>query len=142
VQKMVDFVRGMVKVGDPADPSTFLGPVIRDERRQKIEEYIESGKRDGAVLAHGGGRPKELPRGYFLEPTIFCGVANHSRIAQEESFGPVVAVLVFPDPAEGIRFADASTYGLGGRIFSCDTARATDLVKRTRTGAVWINKGI
>jgi acyl-CoA reductase-like NAD-dependent aldehyde dehydrogenase len=90
VQKMVDFVRGMVKIGDPADPSTFLGPVIRDERRQKIEEYIESGKKEGAVLAHGGGRPKDLPRGYFLEPTIFCDVPNHIRIAQEEIFGPVV----------------------------------------------------
>ena len=142
VQKMVDFVRGMVKVGDPADPSTFLGPVIRDERRQKIEEYIESGKRDGAVLAHGGGRPKELPRGYFLEPTIFCGVANHIRIAQEEIFGPVVAVLPFRDPDEAIRIANESTYGLDGMIFSRDTARAIELGKRIRTGAVWINNGI
>ena len=142
VQKMVDFVRGMVKVGDPADPSTFLGPVIRDERRQKIEEYIESGKRDGAVLAHGGGRPKELPRGYFLEPTIFCGVQNHIRIAQEEIFGPVVAVLPFRDPDEAIRIANDSTYGLGGMIFSRDTARAIELGKRIRTGAVWINNGI
>src|SRR5438093_994833 len=139
---VVDFVRGMVKVGDPADPSTFLGPVIRDERRQKIEEYIESGKRDGAVLAHGGGRPKELPRGYFLEPTIFCGVANHIRIAQEEIFGPVVAVLPFRDPDEAIRIANDSTYGLGGMIFSRDTARAIELGKRIRTGAVWINNGI
>ena len=142
VQKMVDFVRGMVKVGDPADPSTFLGPVIRDERRQKIEEYIESGKRDGAVLAHGGGRPKELPRGYFLEPTIFCGVQNHIRIAQEEIFGPVVAVLPFRDPDEALRIANDSTYGLGGMIFSRDTARAIELGKRIRTGAVWINNGI
>src|SRR5947199_372785 len=142
VQNMVDFVRGMVKVGDPADPSTFLGPVIRDERRQKIEEYIESGKRDGAVLAHGGGRPKELPRGYFLEPTIFCGVQNHIRIAQEEIFGPVVAVLPFRDPDEAIRIANDSTYGLGGMIFSRDTARAIELGKRIRTGAVWINNGI
>ena len=142
VQKMVDFVRGVVKVGDPADPSTFLGPVIREERRQKIEEYIESGKRDGAVLAHGGGRPKDLPHGYFLEPTIFCGVPNHIRIAQEEIFGPVVAVLPFRDADEAIRVANDSTYGLGGMIFSRDTARAIELAKRIRTGAVWINNGI
>src|SRR5439155_1219066 len=122
VQKMVDFVRGVVKVGDPADPSTFLGPVIREERRQKIEEYIESGKQEGAVLAHGGGRPKDLPHGYFLEPTIFCGVPNHIRIAQEEIFGPVVAVLPFRDADEAIRIANDSTYGLGGMIFSRDTA--------------------
>src|SRR5207249_368484 len=142
VQKMVDFVRGVVKVGDPADPSTFLGPVIRDERRRKIEEYIESGKQEGAVLAHGGGRPKDLPHGYFLEPTIFCGVPNHIRIAQEEIFGPVVAVLPFRDADEAIRIANDSTYGLGGMIFSRDMARAIELAKRIRTGAVWINNGI
>jgi acyl-CoA reductase-like NAD-dependent aldehyde dehydrogenase len=142
VQKMVDFVQGMVKVGDPADPSTFLGPVIRDERRQKIEEYIESGKREGAVLAHGGGRPKHLPRGWFLEPTIFCDVPNHVRIAQEEIFGPVVAVIPFRDEDEAIQIANASTYGLGGAIHSRDTARALALAKRIRTGVVWINNGI
>jgi len=142
VQKMVDFVRGMVKVGDPADPSTFLGPVIRDERRRKIEEYIESGKKEGAVLAHGGGRPKDLPRGYFLEPTIFCDVPNNIRIAQEEIFGPVVSVIPFRDEDEAIRIANDSTYGLGGAILSRDTAKAVALAKRIRTGVVWINNGL
>jgi len=142
VQKMVDFVRGMVKIGDPADPSTFLGPVIRDERRQKIEEYIASGKKEGAVLAHGGGRPKDLPRGYFLEPTIFCAVPNHIRIAQEEIFGPVVSVIPYADEDEAIRIANDSTYGLGGMILSRDTAKALELAKRIRTGVVWINNGI
>src|SRR3989442_1262538 len=116
VQKMVDFVQGMVKVGDPADPGTFLGPVIREERRQKIEEYIESGKREGAVLAHGGGRPKDLRRGYFLEPTIFCAVPNTIRIAQEEIFGPVVSVIPFTDEDGAIRIANDSTYGIGDRL--------------------------
>jgi aldehyde dehydrogenase (NAD+) len=139
---MVDFVRGMVKVGDPADPSTFLGPVIREERRLKIEEYIESGKREGAVLAHGGGRPKDQPRGYFLEPTIFAGVPNGIRIAQEEIFGPVVSVIPYRDDDEAIRIANESTYGLGGAIHSRDTARALALAKRIRTGVVWINNGI
>jgi aldehyde dehydrogenase (NAD+) len=142
VQKMVDFVGGMVKVGDPADPSVFLGPVIREERRTKIEEYIESGKREGAVLATGGSRPKDLPRGYFLEPTIFCAVPNDIRIAQEEIFGPVVSVIPFNDPDEAIRIANASTYGLGGAVHSRDTARAIEVAKRIRTGVVWINNGI
>src|SRR5437762_2737552 len=142
VQKMVDFVQGMVKVGDPADPGTFLGPVIREERRQKIEEYIESGKREGAVLAHGGGRPKDLRRGYFLEPTIFCAVPNRIRIAQEEIFGPVVSVIPFTDEDEAIRIANDSTYGLGGMVLTRDTARAIALAKRIRTGVVWINNGI
>src|SRR5436309_10550054 len=139
---MVDFVQGMVKIGDPADPSTFLGPVIRDERRQKIEEYIESGKREGAVLAHGGGRPKEMRRGYFLEPTIFCAVPNHIRIAQEEIFGPVVSVIPFADEDEAIRIANDSTYGLGGMVLTRDTAKAIALARRIRTGVVWINNGI
>ncbi len=142
VQKMVDFVRGMVKVGDPADPGTFLGPVIREERRQKIEEYIDAGKREGAVLAHGGGRPKDLPRGYFLEPTIFCDVANDIRIAREEIFGPVVSVIPFKDEDEAVRIANDSTYGLGGAIHTKDTAKALALAKRIRTGVVWINNGI
>ena len=142
VQKMVDFVQGMVKIGDPADPGTFLGPVIREERRQKIEEYIESGKREGAVLAHGGGRPKELRRGYFLEPTIFCAVPNTIRIAQEEIFGPVVSVIPFADEDEAIRIANDSTYGLGGMVLTRDTAKALALAKRIRTGVVWINNGL
>jgi len=142
VQKMVDFVGGMVKVGDPADPGTFLGPVIRAERRQKIEEYIAAGKQEGATLAHGGGRPKDLRRGYFLEPTIFCAVPNRARIAQEEIFGPVVAVIPFTDADEAVRIANDSTYGLGGAIYSRDTARALALAKRIRTGVVWINNGL
>src|SRR5262249_31325247 len=118
VEKMVGFVSGMVKIGDPADPSTMLGPVIRAERRTKIEEYIESGKREGATLAHGGKRPKDQPRGYFLEPTIFCSVPNRIRIAQEEIFGPVVSVIPFRDVEEAVRIANDSTYGLGGAIYS------------------------
>jgi acyl-CoA reductase-like NAD-dependent aldehyde dehydrogenase len=142
VQRMVDFVGGLVKVGDPADPSTFLGPVIREERRQKIEEYIAAGKEEGATLATGGGRPKDLERGYFLEPTIFCGVRNDLRIAREEIFGPVVSVIPFADADEAIRIANDSTYGLGGAIYSKDTSRALELAKRIRTGVVWINNGI
>jgi aldehyde dehydrogenase (NAD+) len=142
VEKMVAFVSGMVKVGDPADPSTLLGPVIREERRQKIEEYIAAGKKEGATLAHGGGRPKDLKRGYFLEPTIFCGVQNNIRIAREEIFGPVVSVIPFKDEDEAIKIANDSAYGLGGAIHSRDTAKALAMAKRIRTGVVWINNGI
>src|SRR5262245_6544487 len=142
VQKMVDFVGGMVKVGDPSDPGSLLGPVIREERRTKIEEYIAAGKKEGATLAHGGGRPKDLKRGYFLEPTIFCAVANRIRLAQEEIFGPVVSVIPYADPDEAVRIANDSTYGLGGAIYSRDTTRALALAKRIRTGVVWINNGL
>ncbi|TMA86546.1 MAG: aldehyde dehydrogenase family protein, partial [Deltaproteobacteria bacterium] len=142
VEKMVGFVQNVVKIGDPADPSSFLGPVIREERRTKIEEYIASGKQEGATLATGGGRPKDLKRGYFLEPTIFCNVSNSIRIAREEIFGPVVAVIPFRDEEEAIRIANDSTYGLGGSIHCRDTVRALAMAKRIRTGVVWINNGI
>ena len=142
VERMVGFVRDMVTIGDPADPSTFLGPVIREERRTKIEEYIAAGKQEGAVLATGGGRPKDRPKGYFLEPTIFAAVPNQARIAQEEIFGPVVSVIPYADEDEALRIANASTYGLGGAIYSRDTAKAIELAKRIRTGVVWINNGI
>jgi aldehyde dehydrogenase (NAD+) len=142
VENMVGFVQNMVKVGDPADPATMLGPVIREERRQKIEEYIGAGRAEGATLATGGGRPKDLERGYFLEPTIFCNVRNDIRIAREEIFGPVVSVIPFADDEEAIRIANDSTYGLGGAIYARDTTRAVEMAKRIRTGVVWINNGI
>ena len=142
VQNMVGFVQNMVKIGDPADPTTMLGPVIRDERRQKIEEYIASGVAEGATLATGGGRPKDRRRGYFLEPTIFCNVRNDHRIAREEIFGPVVSVIPFKDDDEAVRIANESSYGLGGAIYARDTARAVEMAKRIRTGVVWINNGI
>ncbi len=139
VERIANFLTGVIRVGDPADPSVMLGPVIREERRQKIEEYIDSGKREGAVLATGGGRPKDLPRGYFLEPTLFAGVRNDMRIAREEIFGPVLSVLPFSDTAEAVRIANDSTYGLGGAVYSTDVAKALEVAKSIRTGTVNIN---
>jgi acyl-CoA reductase-like NAD-dependent aldehyde dehydrogenase len=141
VEKMVGFVGGIVKVGDPSDPGVLCGPVIRPERRDAILDYIESGKREGATLALGGGKPKDLPKGWFVEPTIFCNVRNEIRIAQEEIFGPVVSVIPFKDEDDAIRIANDSTYGLGGSIQSKDTAKALAMAKRIRTGVVWINNG-
>ena len=142
VSRMSGFVTSFIKIGDPADPSVMLGPVIREERRQKIEEYIASGKQDGAVLAAGGGRPKDLPRGYFLEPTIFGAVRNDMRIAREEIFGPVLSVLPFKDIDEAIRIANDSTYGLGGSVYSADTAKALEVAKRIRTGTINVNGAV
>ncbi|GIW40261.1 MAG: aldehyde dehydrogenase [Candidatus Binatia bacterium] len=140
--KVVDFLRSTVRPGDPADPSTLLGPVIREERRRKIEEYIRSGEREGARLATGGKRPEDRPKGYFLEPTVFCDVRNTMTIAREEIFGPVLAILPFEDEEEAIRIANDSPYGLGGAIYASDTAKAIELAKRIRTGTVNINGGV
>jgi aldehyde dehydrogenase (NAD+) len=142
VERMKGFVEAFVKVGDPAEPTTVLGPVIRPERRARIEEYIASGLEEGAKLVTGGGRPKHLARGWFVEPTIFASVPNHIRIAQEEIFGPVVSVIPFRDEAEALRIANDSTYGLAGAIYARDTARAIELAKQIRTGMVWINGGM
>jgi len=142
LERLTNFVAAFVKVGDPADPSVMLGPVIREERRQKIEEHIESGKREGATLATGGGRPQDLPRGYFLQPTIFGGVCNDMRIAREEIFGPVLSVLPFNDTDEAIRIANESTYGLGGAVYTTDVAKGIEVAKRIRTGTVNVNGAV
>ena len=141
VERMAGFV-STIPIGDPADPGVMMGPVIREERRQKILEYIESGKREGATLATGGGIPADHPTGYFLQPTIFCNVDNKSRIAQEEIFGPVVSVVPFEDEDDAIRIANDSSYGLGGSIYTSDTGKAVEMAKRIRTGVMWINNGI
>ncbi|HYC23072.1 MAG TPA: aldehyde dehydrogenase family protein [Candidatus Bathyarchaeia archaeon] len=141
IEKMAGFVgnRDIVKIGNPADPSVLMGPVIREERRRAIEGYIESGVKDGARLITGGKRPAGLDTGYFLEPTIFAGVKNHFKIAQEEIFGPVVAITAYDDLDEAVRIANDSDYGLAAMITGSDQIQAVEVAKRLRTGSVWIN---
>ena len=141
VERMVGFAH-IVTIGNPADPAIMMGPVVREERRQKILEYIESGKQEGAKLVAGGGIPKSQSKGYFLEPTIFASVPNHVRIAQEEIFGPVVSVIPFKDEDDAVRIANESSYGLGGAIQAKDVTKAVAMAKRIRTGVVWINNGL
>ncbi len=140
VEKMVDFVQH-VKVGDPADPSVLLGPLIREERRRAVEEYISVGKEEGATLAAGGARPEHLDRGYFLQPTIFSDVRNDMRIAREEIFGPVQVVLPYTDIDDALRTANDSPYGLGGQIVTKNYARGIEVAKQLRTGSVMITTG-
>jgi len=142
VARLTGFVNMIVRVGDPADPGVLLGPVIREERRQQIEKYIAAGIEEGAVLATGGARPADLPKGYFLQPTIFAGVRNDMRIAREEIFGPVLSVLPFDDEEDAIRIANDSSYGLGGSIYTADVGKALEMAKRIRTGTLNINGAI
>ena len=139
VEKMAGFVKSFVKPGNPADPSVMLGPVIREERRTAIEGYVASGCEQGAELVTGGGRPADLPRGYFLEPTIFANVRNDMRIAREEIFGPVVSVIPFENEDDAVRIANDSSFGLYGGILTNDSARGLELARRLRTGGVSIN---
>jgi aldehyde dehydrogenase (NAD+) len=139
--KMADFV-GKLNVGDPADQSVLVGPLIREERRTAVEEYIESGRNDGATIVAGGKRPSSQEKGYFLEPTIFADARNDMRIAREEIFGPVLTVIPYGDVEDAIRIANDSPYGLSGRIATSDTAKAIEISKRLRTGSVMISGGL
>ncbi|MGQ0481056.1 MAG: aldehyde dehydrogenase family protein [Pseudonocardia sp.] len=126
-----------LKMGDPADEATSLGPVISAGHRDRIEGYVRAGRDDGARLVIGGERP-DRP-GYFVAPTVFDEVNPAARIAQEEIFGPVLSVLPFSDEQEALRIANDATYGLGSGIFTKRIDRALRFADQIQAGNVWIN---
>ncbi|WP_329279798.1 aldehyde dehydrogenase family protein [Streptomyces sp. NBC_01451] len=130
-----------VRVGDPADPATTMGPLISEAQRDKVEKLIRVGEEEGARIVHGGKRPAGLDRGYFMEPTLFSGVDNSMTIARTEFFGPVGVVIPFATDEEAVRIANDSPYGLAGAVWSADTVAAHEIAARIRTGAVTINGG-
>ncbi|OBG28479.1 aldehyde dehydrogenase [Mycobacterium alsense] len=132
---------GFITIGDPADPGTVMGPLIRDAQRQRVESLIQLGVGEGAQIAYGGGRPAHLDKGFFLEPTLFVGVDNSMKIARTEFFGPVGVVIPFADDDEAVRIANDSEYGLSGGVWSADPVRAAGVARRLRTGTVVINGG-
>jgi aldehyde dehydrogenase (NAD+) len=127
------------KIGHPEDPSTQLGPVAMKRQLDRIEMYIEEGKKSGATLVTGGGRPAHMNKGYYVEPTLFANVDNKSRIAQEEIFGPVLCLIPAEDEEDMIRIANESDYGLNGSVFTNDAQAAYDIGRRVRTGVVGQN---
>lgn len=129
-------------LGDPANPATDLGPVISRRQQERILEYIEKGKKEGAVLATGGTAPTDtaLLKGFFIQPTIFASVKNSMTIAREEIFGPVLSVIEYQTDEEAIALANDSIYGLGGGVWSKDRERALRVARQLRTGTVWINE--
>jgi acyl-CoA reductase-like NAD-dependent aldehyde dehydrogenase len=126
-------------VGDPLDPSTVIGPLVSAAQRNRVEGYIELGKSEGVKLALGGGRPKGLDRGYYVEPTVFSGVRNDMRIAREEIFGPVLVVIRYDNEEEAIAIANDSEYGLGGTVFTRDVEHGLDIARRVETGRIGVN---
>jgi betaine-aldehyde dehydrogenase len=128
-----------VVVGDPFDPASQMGPVATSVQRDRVERYIELGKQAGFRLVAGGKRPTHLNRGFFIEPTVFGGVDNHSAIAQEEIFGPVLSVIPATDEADAIRIANDSAFGLNGAVFTHDSDRAYAIARQIRTGTVGQN---
>jgi aldehyde dehydrogenase (NAD+) len=131
-----------VPYGDPSDPNVMMGPLVSRKQMDRVLGYIEKGKKEGAKLVLGGGRPAHLPRGYFVEPTLFIDVDNSMTIAQEEIFGPVLVVIPYEDDEDAVRIANESGYGLSGGVFSGDEARATAIARRVRTGSIGVNGGV
>ena len=128
-----------LKLGDPKDPTTLLGPVVSAAQRARVEKYVGIATDEGAKLLTGGKRPAELPVGYYYEPTLFHSVSNDMRIAQEEVFGPVTVIIAYDDIDDAIRICNDSVFGLGGNIMSTNPERSMAVAKRMRTGQVWIN---
>jgi aldehyde dehydrogenase (NAD+) len=128
--------------GDPTDPSVLQGPQISRRQRERVLGYIEKGKAEGARLVVGGGVPSHLPRGFYVEPTLFADVDSSMTIAREEIFGPVLVVLPYDDDDDAVRIANDSTYGLSGMIASGDLERAKSVARRIRTGTLSINGGL
>jgi betaine-aldehyde dehydrogenase len=135
---LVEAVRALA-VGDPMDPNTMVGPLVAARQRERVEGYIKIGRDEGARVACGGGRPAAQARGYYVEPTVFVGVDNRMRIAQEEIFGPVLSVIPYDDEADALRIANDSEYGLCGSVWTADVDHGVDVARRVRAGTYNVN---
>uniref|UniRef100_UPI002FDC3C50 aldehyde dehydrogenase family protein n=1 Tax=Streptomyces sp. IBSBF 3136 TaxID=2903524 RepID=UPI002FDC3C50 len=127
-----------LKVGDPREPDTVVGPVISAEHRARVESYVELGRKEGAVVVAGGERPPG-ECGFYVAPTLLADCSNDMRVAREEIFGPVVVVIPFDDEEEGVALANDSDYGLVDYVWSGDVARAFRVARRLRAGGVGVN---
>jgi aldehyde dehydrogenase (NAD+) len=130
-----------VPYGDPQQPDVMMGPLISEKQRGRVLGYIEKGVEEGARLVVGGGRPDHLPKGWYVEPTLFADVDNTMTIAREEIFGPVLVVIGYQDDDDAVRIANDSPYGLSGAVFSGSLDRAMSIAGRVRTGTLSVNGG-
>lgn len=140
--EIVDKVAGAVSampVGLPDDPATAIGPLISEKQRDRVEGYIQKGIDEGARIVTGGGRPQGLEGGWFVQPTVFADVDNSMTIAQEEIFGPVLAVIPYDTEDDAIRIANDSVYGLAGSVWTTDNNKAIEIAKQIRTGTYAVN---
>jgi aldehyde dehydrogenase (NAD+) len=130
---------GAVKVGDPFDPDSQIGPVAMRRQRDRIEQLVAQGVAEGATLSTGGKRPAHLDRGFYIEPTVFGNVDNRSTIAKEEFFGPVLSVIAADNDEHAIELANETVYGLNNSVFTNDAERAYKVARRLRSGMVGHN---
>jgi aldehyde dehydrogenase (NAD+) len=126
----------------PTKEGMHLGPLISQAQWDRVQDYIQQGIDEGAVVTAGGlGKPEGRETGYFVRPTVFANVTNDMTIAQEEIFGPVLSIIGYEDDDDAVRIANDSRYGLSGGVWSADDERATAVARRMRTGAVDVNGG-
>ncbi|TDE59532.1 aldehyde dehydrogenase [Nonomuraea mesophila] len=139
--EVVDAIAGMVTsqpVGDPADPATGIGPLVAKRQQERVEGYVRIGMDEGAKVVVGGlDRPYD--RGWYVSPTVFAGVSNDMRIAREEIFGPVLAVIPYDDEADAVRIANDSDYGLAGTVWTADADHGMEVARQVRTGTYGVN---
>jgi acyl-CoA reductase-like NAD-dependent aldehyde dehydrogenase len=135
------FVRQMesVRIGDPYDPESQMGPLAIDRQLKRVQGYVDKGISEGAKLSTGGGRYKAAERGYYFEPTVFSDVNNAMTVAREEIFGPVVSIIPCEDEADAVRISNDSIYGLNGSVFTNDIEAAYRVARNMRTGTVGHN---
>lgn len=138
MEKLVDRV-SKIKIGDPFQADTGMGPLATHAQLERMEQYVSIGLEEGGKLVHGGKRPEHLEKGWYFEPTIFEHTDNKSRITKEEIFGPVLSVIPFKDEDEIIQLANSTDYGLAAGIWASDIARAHRVAKAIRAGIVWVN---
>jgi len=140
LERMVERAEAL-RLGDPLDAATQLGPLVSARQLQRTEEYVGIGKGEGAEVECGGKRPtaETLAGGFFYEPTILAGVRSQMRVAQEEIFGPVTCVLSYKNLDEAVRIANDIPFGLGASIWTSDAAKGMKLAERLECGIVWIN---
>ena len=128
-----------LKVGDPINPETIIGPLVAERQLRRVESYIATGVTEGARIVAGGGRPSDLSGGWYIQPTLFADVRNDMRIAREEIFGPVLSAIPYDDEEDAIALANDNAYGLSGAVFGADTAAVERVARRLRTGSVGLN---
>ena len=136
VERLAERARS-VRLGDPRDAATSMGPLISQTQMKRVLDYIDVGLREGAQMVAGGARHGE--RGYYVSPTVFAGVAHEMRISQEEIFGPVAAVIPFKDEDDAVRLANGTSYSLAAGVWSADIGRVHRMVRRLKAGTVWAN---
>jgi len=140
VEALAETVAAMT-VGDPSDPTTEIGPLVAERQQERVDKYIALGQEEGArVVVGGNGRPSGLERGWYVRPTVFADVDNSMRIAQEEIFGPVLAVIPYDDVDDAVRIANDSDYGLAGSVWTADREQGLEIARRVRTGTYGVNQ--